>query len=269
MQMNPFDTIILSGGSVKGIALLGALQAVFDCGLLNDVHTYAGSSIGSIICCLLCVGYKPVEIQAKLCTSDIISKLNVDVQRFLYFDGAFSYHNTLGHVIDAYIIDKIGYIPTMKELKINHGKTLIATVANLSSNKVEYISAETYPEMLCTDAIKFSAALPFLFERMYYNGSEFVDGGFIDNFPITSIPSSSRAIGLRTIQSEVKPPDTLTEYFLNLLRLCTTRVLTMPEHVTLFEIPVMIQWWNFDLSRGKQMEIFSDSCKYMKASLKI
>ena len=57
-----FDTLVLSGGSSKGILILGALQYAQDNFLLNKINKYIGTSVGSIICFLLLIGYTPIEI---------------------------------------------------------------------------------------------------------------------------------------------------------------------------------------------------------------
>lgn len=51
------DTIVLSGGGIKGIGQLGALHYCREKGYLDmlRVNTLAGTSIGSIICLLLCL----------------------------------------------------------------------------------------------------------------------------------------------------------------------------------------------------------------------
>ena len=48
--ISDFDTLVLSGGSSKGILILGALQYAYDNFLLNKIYKYIGTSIGSIIC---------------------------------------------------------------------------------------------------------------------------------------------------------------------------------------------------------------------------
>ena len=63
-----YDTLVLSGGGVNGILELGALQYCNDKNLLSSIKTYVGTSIGSIICYLLIIGYTPVEIIVYLCT---------------------------------------------------------------------------------------------------------------------------------------------------------------------------------------------------------
>ena len=73
--MNSYDTLVLSGGSIKGIILLGSLQYFYDNDCLNEVKTYIGTSAGAIICYLLCIGYTPTEILVYLCVHDLLRSM--------------------------------------------------------------------------------------------------------------------------------------------------------------------------------------------------
>ncbi len=57
-----FTRLVLSTGGIKGLAILGALQYIDECGGLKNISEYWGSSIGSVLCVLLSIGYTPFEI---------------------------------------------------------------------------------------------------------------------------------------------------------------------------------------------------------------
>ena len=65
-----YKNVVISGGAIKGIASLGALQYLVDnqfiC--LQDTLNYIGTSVGGIISYLLIIGYTPIEIFVKICT---------------------------------------------------------------------------------------------------------------------------------------------------------------------------------------------------------
>ena len=68
-----YDSIILSGGSIKGFCTLGALQYMQDNKIIDDtLTTFAGTSIGSIISFLLIIGYTPIEIVVYLCSNNVL-----------------------------------------------------------------------------------------------------------------------------------------------------------------------------------------------------
>jgi len=59
-----FKTVVLSGGGTKGLLILGALQYYYEKSYYNmdEVVTYCGTSIGSVISLLLICGYPPLDI---------------------------------------------------------------------------------------------------------------------------------------------------------------------------------------------------------------
>ena len=80
-----YTTLVLSGGGVKGILMLGAIQYMIDNRLLEKTTTYIGTSVGAMIGYLLAIGYTPIEIVAYLCNHGNSSELtNFDISRGRY-----------------------------------------------------------------------------------------------------------------------------------------------------------------------------------------
>ena len=72
------DTLILSGGGMKGMAELGALHHMEGLGILKNITTIAGSSAGSTIGLLLIIGYRPVEIYHFFMNADLKKFTNIN-----------------------------------------------------------------------------------------------------------------------------------------------------------------------------------------------
>ena len=107
-----YDTLVLSGGSSKGIIILGALQYAYDNFLLNKVTNYIGTSIGAIICYLLAIGYTPIEIVIYICTNQLFEKIqHFNIVAMINGVGAISFNNIYEH-LEKMTIEKLGYIPT-------------------------------------------------------------------------------------------------------------------------------------------------------------
>ena len=68
--------LVLSGGGIKGFSALGVLQAIFDRNHMN-VNTFIGTSVGSIISYLLCIGYTPIEIMITLSQPTLLEQLSI------------------------------------------------------------------------------------------------------------------------------------------------------------------------------------------------
>jgi len=56
--MPKVKNLVISGGGISGIGILGILKYCFDLNILNDIGTYVGTSVGSIIALLLIIDYK-------------------------------------------------------------------------------------------------------------------------------------------------------------------------------------------------------------------
>ena len=179
-----FDTLVLSGGSAKGMLTLGALQFAYDNFLLKNLEIYIGTSSGAMICYLLIIGYTPIEIMVYICTHQLLEKMqHFNVVAMLQGRGASSFH-TIQETMEKMTIEKIGYLPTIKDLYTNYGKTFICVTHNLTEGVTEYIKHDTHGSMPCITALRLSANLPLVFEHYKYGKSFYIDGGISDNFAI-------------------------------------------------------------------------------------
>ena len=162
-----YDTLVLSGGSVNGFVILGTLQYLYDNDLLHHINTYIGTSIGSLISFLLIIGYDPVEIITYMCVNSFINKLkNINILAMIRGLGAISF-NVVQEQLEKMTIDKIGYLPTLQEVKEKFGKVFICVTYNLTKNATEYLDYENNPSLSCITAIRMSANFPILFESIY------------------------------------------------------------------------------------------------------
>jgi len=76
-------------------------------------------------------------------------------------------------------------IPTLKEFEIITNKTFICTTYNLTDDIREYITSTSHPDVLITDALKMTCAVPFLFGPCLINKKYYLDGGMFDNLPLS------------------------------------------------------------------------------------
>lgn len=165
-----FKNIIIGEGGLKGIAILGALDVLFD--TVVNIENYYGISIGSIISFLLIIGYTPKEIYKKF---DISYKqyIDLDICRLINNNGFDNCNKVMELLIDC--IREKGYKDTItfKELYDNTKKKLNIIVTNLTEFKMEIINEDNFK---ITDAIRMSISVPFLFTPVKYNNCLYVDG---------------------------------------------------------------------------------------------
>lgn len=201
--MKKIDTLVLSGGSVKGILFLGSLHFLSEVMNLCDIKTYIGTSIGAIIGYFLLIGYTPLEIQTSISTREFVDEIDFfNIIKILHGDSMTNYDK-----IDQYITEmtmkKIGYVPTMENLYNNFGKILICTTYNLTIKKSENISYQNYPTIPVTTALRMSSNLPIIFPHFEYMGNIYIDGGITNNFPLDVIQeTNNNIIGLLIINDE-------------------------------------------------------------------
>jgi len=182
--MKPYNTLVLSGGAVRGFALLGSLQYAMDQGALTHVTKFIGTSIGAIIAYLLCIGYSPTEIMVLMCQAQWFAKLaHIDLYNIVQGSGALSY-SVLNEVLEKLTVQKIGKFITLQQLEDSYDKTLMCCTFNYTENKEIMLSPKTHPDLPCLTALRMSANLPLLFEPFLYDGSVYLDGGLSSNFPI-------------------------------------------------------------------------------------
>ena len=181
-----YNSIVLSGGGLKGFGLLGGLQYLIDHKHIDQIKYFSGTSIGAVICYFIAIGYTPIEIVIYSITNKIFDSYDIkNINSILSGNGIYDFSIFINH-FEKMTLDKIGYLPTLQKL-YEMGKILYICTYNITQKKKEYISYENYPDMLCIDAIKISCSLPFIFNDCIYEENYYIDGGFVDNCPFTTI----------------------------------------------------------------------------------
>ena len=218
-----YDTLVLSGGAVKGFIILGAIQALFDLKLLNNIKNYYGTSIGAIICYMLAIGYTPIELMVEMHINRCLERMQFfNIVAMTNGNGATSF-TALQETLEKLTINKIGEYITLGKLKEKYGKTLIVSTYNMTTCKMEYISPDKHPDIPCLTALRMSSNLPLIFDRFKYMDCFWVDGGIFDNFPILKAQElGNKIIGInlkiddKSLQDN--PDDSIITYFFRLLQ---------------------------------------------------
>ena len=212
-----FDSLVIEGGGMYGFYHLGALSYLQECGHLNSVVNYSGSSIGSVICYLLIIGMSPIEMLLYIHTHEITGKLKntLKIKNILENKGIFDFG-----IIKKYLTEvthqKIGKNMTMLDIKKMFNKNLVICTFNYTKKTIEYITHETHPDMNCIDALQCSCSIPLLFDWCDHDGYIYVDGGFVDNFPINHPYITGNIMGLNIIFKENEEKETENADAINL-----------------------------------------------------
>lgn len=203
-----YKNLALEGGGIRGIAYGGALAELERRGMLQNIERVAGTSAGSIQACLLALGYSPQEITDVTFKTPIqqfndgrwlfIGGFTRMAKRYGWYRGE-KFSNWLASLIEQ----KTGKPDlTFAELHALAGQNgyrdLYITGTNLSRQRTEVFSHETYPHMKVRDAVRISMSVPLYFQAVLVdsigqvhqkplpNGGTdvMVDGGLLANFPI-------------------------------------------------------------------------------------
>lgn len=190
----PVVGLVLSGGSAKGIAHIGALRVLEEAGLPVDVVT--GTSMGSIVGGLYALGYQPDSLAALVQGQDWTALFVDETAR-----GA--------TLLEGRLVSS----PTLVSVPISGGSVALPSGLVAGQRIFEFLAGLTWPAHGETDfrrlprpfgavvtdlrtgravlldhgflplAIRASMSLPSLFAPVEIDGRVYVDGGLVRNLP--------------------------------------------------------------------------------------
>lgn len=269
-----FDTLVLSGGSIHAIIMLGALGYADDNYLLKKVTKYVGTSAGAMCNYLLAIGYSPIEIMVYLCTKQMLEKMkNFNIVAMMNGSGATSFSH-IHEQLEKMTIEKIGKLITLGDLYHKYGKEFYCITHNLTSDKLEVLSWETYPDMPCLIALRMSANLPFIFDHFKYMGNFYIDGGISNNFPINiGDEKGCKILGLtfyNTTLNFSQNKDNMVEYIYQLMSIpvkqsVLNNIESVSDKCTVIPLqPDATPFFDFSLDTHAKLEMFSNGFSQMK-----
>jgi predicted acylesterase/phospholipase RssA len=186
IKNNQINAICLSAGAAKGFYQLGACHFLNSISKLETINTFIGTSVGSALACLLCIGYDPLEFLSYLCTNDVNNCWDYEfsLQNLIIEWGVID-HIKLKNYLEKAILSKLGYIPTFEDIYINLGKIFICSAWCINSdNHKVYFNYINTPSVLVTDAVIASCAIPGLFTKVEINKKIYLDGALFDFCPL-------------------------------------------------------------------------------------
>ena len=275
-----YDTLVISGGAIKGLILLGAAQSCIDNLLLKNVVNYIGSSAGAMIAYLLAIGYTPVEIVVYICTNRLVEYMqSFNLVAMINSEGAVTY-NHIQHALEKMTLHKVGKYLTMRELHEMFGKKFICSTYNRTRQKTEYIGPDNYPDLPCLIAIRMSSNLPFLFDKFKYMGHEYYDGGISDNFPVVE----AEKIGQKILGLYLMPGDNSNSpgedsdngfiadlfhmLFVPVMQTTLYRISQTTDKTTCIRLDQgNLRFFDFNLRSGVKLDMFSSGYQQVKKFL--
>ena len=182
IKYNKRSVLVLSGGSFKGLAYVGVIQALNKLNILKNINTFVGTSIGSIFAFLLSLNSYVEEIEELIENINFDKLFSYNVKK-LYCNYGLNDGMNLIEILENFLIKKnFNKNITFKELKDLTNNTLIINSSNITKRKNVIFDFETYPDLEILKAIRMSISVPFIFTPVEFEDSYFVDGGIINSF---------------------------------------------------------------------------------------
>ena len=218
-----YDTLILSGGSIKGIAYLGIFKYLLENDKINikTLKHIIAASAGAFMSLVLLFNIK-IEILYKIILETKVNIIDEDEFKLENFINNFGFYDNI--VVEKYTQLLCKYFLkreniTLKELyKINKIKFTVK-VSNITKNSVEYINYKNYPDMDIVTLIKMTTSIPILFKPVKYNNCLYSDGANGGGLPIEYNKSKNYlAVVLYPLKkSELKKDASIFDYLTNLI----------------------------------------------------
>ncbi len=208
-QSQPYSNLVFEGAGVRGIAYVGALQALEIRNKMGQIENVGGTSAGAIAALCVALGYNSQELE----------KIIQDAKIQHFNDGKFFFVGGLARMSRSYgwyrgksftkWLEDIIYNKTQnaditfRELHEKRFRNLYVTGTSVNHQKLIVFSFETYPEMKIKDAVRISMSVPLYFEAVFIDSAGqvlnnknlsgyfdvMVDGGLTGNFPISIFDS--------------------------------------------------------------------------------
>lgn len=185
--------VVLGGGAMYGIMYIGVLMALCQhdpdkyARWFADVKSVAGTSAGALIGVMLVGGLDPWA-QRKCVLECGLSRimhgmLDVPTNEILAQRGISS-----GRAMDAITQAVVKYVTgapltTFAELAAMTARKFVVVVSNGATNRTEYWSADTKPDMPVWVALRCTSSVPCLFAAPRVDGCPIYDGGLMCNVP--------------------------------------------------------------------------------------
>jgi NTE family protein len=214
MAQSRYKNLVFEGGGIRGVAYAGALSALAERDVLRDIERVAGTSAGSIIGLMVCLGYTPEAVDS-IMTNLKIEQFNDGkgglIGKYTRVKKFYGIHR--GHVFEEWVAalvkNKTG-LPNCSFAQLDslagintRFKRFYCVGTNLTKQQAEVFSHEKTPRMMLKTAVRISCAIPLFYEPVLLDSTGavvtkpvkdtryqvYVDGGIMANYPINLFDS--------------------------------------------------------------------------------
>ena len=245
------NKLVLSGGGIKGISFIGIIKALDELCLLNNIKTYAATSIGTIICFLVIIGYSYKELIKITTLFDFNQLYNFDINNLITNYGLNNGNSIVIFLQKLLQKKQLNQDITLLELFKITNKKFIITTTNINKKICEYLSYKTYPDLQIIQAIRMSISLPFIFTPIKMNNYYYIDGGCSDNFPINIFKHQDKILGIY-IDNDNCDINTFEDYGFNIIN---TLISSNTTNSNIIKLIINIKITKFNISDNQKQEL--------------
>lgn len=194
------NTLVISGGGMKGLLYLGAIRLLFEYNIIDKIKYFYGTSIGGLIISCLNLGWSYDELLKFSINFPMDCMIEYDIDNFMNNYGMIkreNYETLYKKIIKFKNFDEN---ITFKELYEKTSKELHLITFSLKKSETVDLNYKTTPDVKIWEGLYMSAALPILVPPFEYKDDIFIDGGILENFPINNInpENKNKTIGICT-----------------------------------------------------------------------
>ena len=196
--MKKIKTIFFSGGGLRGISFIGAIKALNEYDMIDNVETYIGTSIGSLFATILALKLPYDYVYSKFINLELDKYIDVDIDHLFSKFGLDTGKKLMAPIIKAFQDHKYSKHITFKQLYDKNKKKLVISATCLTELKVHYFDYVNSPNMSIIKAIRMSISIPFYFTAQKYMGKLYIDGSVFEYFPLNLYPPDEHFLALNT-----------------------------------------------------------------------
>lgn len=285
-KLNEKYFCIYGGGSVRGMAYIGAIRAMEELGI--ERVGFAGSSVGSILATFDALGFNSNEIEEILfnVNYELFKDINFAISWEIALSKGEIFYNWVKEIIEKKFYGT-NYNPNgnspvcFKDLD----KDLIIITSNFETAEYKEFSRYTQPDFEIAKAIRISASMPGLMKALQINGEMLVDGDFlkpVSMWQLSSVmcPENMRVLEFRlegSMQiSQIKTTiDFLNALISNISKFATQNIESKHKNKDKFDYIIIetkdISLMDFNLSKEKKKELinlgYEKTIKYFTENL--
>jgi NTE family protein len=222
----PPRRILFSGGGMKSVCYIGAVDLLEERGYLKGVEEYMGTSAGAFFAMCKVIGYTQKEVRDILLRFDFSMLYKPDVDSLFEYGTMFGIDDgsDVRRFLESVLrIRGFSATTTFREFYEQTGMKLRCFAADIQTITIREFSATTTPDDSVVHGVFASMAIPMYFKpvRDTATGNFLIDGGVINNVPLKFLSESEQINTLVlafhqsvTDQIEIK---TMTDYFWRIL----------------------------------------------------